>query len=94
MRRTSRGIDYLVKWQALPYEESTWEDENAIAPKFAESIKDFRRREKVPSALERVPPKVGGKKQTNKQASKQKKNRFRPAPFPFVFFCFIPVAIL
>jgi chromodomain-helicase-DNA-binding protein 1 len=43
----SRGDDpvqYYVKWKSLPYEHSTWEDEDAVSAKFQDRIDDFLNR--------------------------------------------------
>ncbi|XP_065334044.1 chromodomain-helicase-DNA-binding protein 1 isoform X2 [Cloeon dipterum] len=37
--------DYLVKWECLPYAESTWEDGALIGSKWPEKIRQFRDRE-------------------------------------------------
>ncbi|CAG9759544.1 unnamed protein product [Ceutorhynchus assimilis] len=39
------GVDYYVKWENLPYAESTWEDSVLIQKKWPEKITEFLERE-------------------------------------------------
>jgi chromodomain-helicase-DNA-binding protein 7 len=61
MTRTTRH--YLVKWQALPYEESTWELEDDLDP---EKVKQFWR-------FRQMPPKEVMKHKRRPKASEWKK---------------------
>ncbi|CAG9816539.1 unnamed protein product [Phaedon cochleariae] len=40
------GTDYFVKWESLPYSESTWEDSALIQKKWPVKIEEFEGREK------------------------------------------------
>lgn len=51
------SIDFLCKWECLPYSDATWEDSSLVQRKCPEKIADFRRREgsqKTPSRHCRV----------------------------------------
>lgn len=39
------SIDFLCKWECLPYSDATWEDSSLVQRKWPEKIEDFRRRE-------------------------------------------------
>lgn len=39
------GIDYYVKWESLPYADSTWEDSALIQRKWPTKIEEFQERE-------------------------------------------------
>lgn len=39
------AIDYLCKWESLPYAESTWEDSKLVQRKWQTKIDEFQRRE-------------------------------------------------
>lgn len=39
------GIDYLCKWESLPYADSTWEDASLIVKKWERKVEEFRERE-------------------------------------------------
>ncbi|XP_050313166.1 chromodomain-helicase-DNA-binding protein 1 [Anthonomus grandis grandis] len=39
------GVDYYIKWESLPYAESTWEDSNLIQKKWPQKIEEFQERE-------------------------------------------------
>ncbi|XP_066248842.1 chromodomain-helicase-DNA-binding protein 1 isoform X1 [Euwallacea similis] len=39
------GTDYYVKWESLPYAESTWEDSGLIKKKWPQKIEEFLERE-------------------------------------------------
>ncbi|KAF7287502.1 hypothetical protein GWI33_001462 [Rhynchophorus ferrugineus] len=43
--KPDEGIDYYVKWESLPYAESTWEDSGLIQKKWPEKIEEFQERE-------------------------------------------------
>lgn len=38
-------LDYLCKWESLPYSEATWEDSSLVLRHWPEKIEDFQRRE-------------------------------------------------
>jgi len=57
-RKNEGDTEYLVKWKAMAYDESTWEKEDDISEKFGAAIEDFRSREKIPRPADRVVPKV------------------------------------
>lgn len=38
-------IDYLCKWESLPYAEATWEDSSLVLKRWPLKINDFQRRE-------------------------------------------------
>ncbi|XP_057666900.1 chromodomain-helicase-DNA-binding protein 1 isoform X1 [Diorhabda carinulata] len=40
------GTDYFIKWQSLPYAESTWEDSALIQRKWPDKISEYEMREK------------------------------------------------
>lgn len=40
------GTDYFIKWENLPYAESTWEDSVLIQKKWPNKIEQFEDREK------------------------------------------------
>lgn len=51
------SIDYLCKWECLPYSESTWEDVSLVARKWPGKISEFETREaskKTPSKHTKV----------------------------------------
>lgn len=51
------GVDYLCKWECLPYAESTWEDSSLVTRKWMEKITEFEQREnskKTPSRHSKV----------------------------------------
>jgi chromodomain-helicase-DNA-binding protein 1 len=72
------GVQYLCKWQGLPYSECTWEDHSIISALFEDEIDTFIRRNNsdcIPSRSDKViknrpkfrimksqPPKLGKKK--------------------------------
>jgi len=37
-------VQYYCKWQGLPYERCTWENEDLIAPKFQNEIDEYMTR--------------------------------------------------
>ncbi|KAJ3639673.1 hypothetical protein Zmor_003017 [Zophobas morio] len=39
------GIDYFIKWESLPYADSTWEDSVLIQKRWPKKIKEFEDRE-------------------------------------------------
>lgn len=39
------GVDYFVKWESIPYCESTWEDSALIQKKWPQKITTFESRE-------------------------------------------------
>ncbi|XP_038114415.1 chromodomain-helicase-DNA-binding protein 1 isoform X1 [Culex quinquefasciatus] len=39
------GLDYLCKWESLPYADSTWEDASLIVKKWERKVEEFRERE-------------------------------------------------
>lgn len=39
------GTDYYIKWESLPYADSTWEDSVLIQKKWPHKIKEFEDRE-------------------------------------------------
>lgn len=39
------SIDFLCKWECLPYSDATWEDSSLVQRKWPEKIEDFKRRE-------------------------------------------------
>ncbi|CAH0562488.1 unnamed protein product [Brassicogethes aeneus] len=39
------GTDYFIKWESLPYADSTWEDSALILRKWPEKISEFNQRE-------------------------------------------------
>uniref|UniRef100_W4VRS9 Chromodomain-helicase-DNA-binding protein 1 n=1 Tax=Corethrella appendiculata TaxID=1370023 RepID=W4VRS9_9DIPT len=39
------GVDYLCKWESLPYSESTWEDASLVQKKWSTKIEEFLERE-------------------------------------------------
>ncbi|KAJ8923662.1 hypothetical protein NQ315_010242 [Exocentrus adspersus] len=39
------GTDYFIKWESLPYADSTWEDSALIQKKWPDKIKEFEERE-------------------------------------------------
>ncbi|XP_030756213.1 chromodomain-helicase-DNA-binding protein 1 [Sitophilus oryzae] len=43
--KPDEGVDYYVKWESLPYAESTWEDSALIQKKWPEKIEEFQERE-------------------------------------------------
>lgn len=45
MRTVKTEQYYLVKWQSLPYAESTWEDSDLIERKWGDRIREFYERE-------------------------------------------------
>lgn len=50
-------LDYLCKWESLPYSEATWEDSSLVLRHWPEKIEDFQRREesnRTPSRHSRV----------------------------------------
>lgn len=57
-RKNEGDTEYLVKWKAMAYDESTWEKEDDISEKFGSAIEDFLSREKIPRPADRVVPKV------------------------------------
>ncbi|XP_031638255.1 chromodomain-helicase-DNA-binding protein 1 isoform X2 [Contarinia nasturtii] len=51
------ALDYLCKWESLPYSEATWEDSSLVLRHWPEKIQDFNRREEsnqTPSRHSRV----------------------------------------
>ncbi|XP_022915044.1 chromodomain-helicase-DNA-binding protein 1 [Onthophagus taurus] len=44
-RSNETGVDYFVKWESLPYAESTWEDSTLIQKKWPNKITEFCDRE-------------------------------------------------
>lgn len=57
MEKPEDGIEYLCKWECLPYAESTWEDSNLVARKWSDKIAEFETREnskKTPSRHSKV----------------------------------------
>lgn len=51
------GVDYLCKWECLPYSEATWEDITLVQRKWSDKIADFDSREgskKTPSNHSKV----------------------------------------
>ncbi|KAG5873587.1 hypothetical protein JTB14_032888 [Gonioctena quinquepunctata] len=40
------GVDYFIKWESLPYSDSTWEDSALIQRKWPSKIVEFEEREK------------------------------------------------
>lgn len=56
-QKTDGTIDYLCKWESLPYAEATWEDSSLVLKRWPLKIGDFQRREasqKTPSRHCRV----------------------------------------
>ncbi|XP_060536902.1 chromodomain-helicase-DNA-binding protein 1 [Cylas formicarius] len=43
--KPDEGVDYYVKWESLPYSESTWEDSALIQQKWPDKIEEFQERE-------------------------------------------------
>lgn len=39
------ALDYLCKWESLPYSEATWEDSSLVLRHWPEKIEEFQRRE-------------------------------------------------
>lgn len=39
------ALDYLCKWESLPYSEATWEDSSLVLRRWPEKIQEFQRRE-------------------------------------------------
>lgn len=39
------GIDYLCKWESLPYADSTWEDASLIVKKWEKKVEEFQERD-------------------------------------------------
>ncbi|CAH1985372.1 unnamed protein product [Acanthoscelides obtectus] len=39
------GVDYFIKWESLPYSESTWEDSALILKKWPDKIEEYENRE-------------------------------------------------
>lgn len=51
------ALDYLCKWESLPYAEATWEDSSLVLRHWPEKIQEFQRREesnRTPSRHSRV----------------------------------------
>lgn len=50
----AKQMDYLCKWDGLPYSDCTWEDSNLISRKFEKVINDYHARQKS----QKIPSKV------------------------------------
>jgi SNF2 family DNA or RNA helicase len=48
---SSLKLQYLVKWRSLPYDQSTWEDEEIVLELDKEKVEDFRKRQKIPPII-------------------------------------------
>lgn len=44
-KKTDGTIDYLCKWESIPYAEATWEDSSLVLKRWPLKIDDFHRRE-------------------------------------------------
>lgn len=43
--RPDGGMDYLCKWESLPYADATWEDASLVMRKWEDKVASFHRRE-------------------------------------------------
>jgi len=48
------AVEYLCKWQGLPYSECTWEDGSLIERKFSDKIEEYFQRERSPNIPSRL----------------------------------------
>lgn len=44
-KKPDGSLDYLCKWESLPYAEATWEDSSLVLKRWPAKIRDFQRRE-------------------------------------------------
>lgn len=44
-QKSDGSLDYLCKWESLPYAEATWEDSSLVLRRWPEHISSFQRRE-------------------------------------------------
>lgn len=76
------SIEYLCKWQGLPYSECTWEDGEIVERKFSKKIEEYHQRQKIPTkmckvlrnrpkfvAIKEQPPYLGGHSRMNENNS-------------------------
>ncbi|CAG5136053.1 unnamed protein product [Candidula unifasciata] len=71
---TDKGTYYLVKWRDLPYDQATWEKEDADIADLQTAMDDYKNLRLVMyGSDEPVPPKKPGKKSKGKPAKDKKK---------------------